>query len=1098
MRKITIMLVFLLIAGVNFAFAQSRTITGKVTSAQDGMGIPGVTVMVKGTTIGTTTDLDGIYSIDLQPEHQVLIFRYVGMTTQEINVGNQTSINVVMQADVLQINEVVVTALGIPKEKRTLGYSVQDVKGDQLSQTDNSNFITSLSGRVSGVQISNSAGAMGGSSRVLIRGANSITGNNSPLYVVDGVIVDNSDFNSANTARGGGGYDYGNMAQDINPDDIESISVLKGPAASALYGSRAANGVILITTKKGQMTSDKSIGVTFSTGVAMDKVSYLPKYQNLYGGGLIYDGPGTYNGFQVQNIDGTDYLLVDYGMDESWGPAYSTDLSAYGGVLPWNAFDEWDTENYMKPKPWKAPEHDVKDFFETGLIFSNSVALTGGSDKATFRLSYANQSGDGYMPNSNMDRHSVSLNADANLSSKLKTFTSFNFVSTKFTGRPETGYGDNNPMVRFNQWGQRQLDMEELKSYINPDGTQRSWNRSSWDDGTPVYSNNPYWSRYKDYQNDQRNHYFGNIGLIYHITDWLSVQGRFNLDQYDFKTYERIAVNSAFVSSYNQTFRNNSELNMEGMLLADKELSDKFTISGNLGVNQMKRNYENMYGTTNGGLVVTDLYNLSNSTDPATVTNRQEEKKINSIFGSVTLDYIRMLTLNVTGRNDWSSTLPDGNNSYFYPSASLSWVFTELPGLKDNTILPFGKVRLSWAQVGNDTDPYRLAYNYIPEDNFGNNPNYRLSFQLNNPDLVPEETTSLEFGLDLRWLNNRLGLDFTYYDMETTNQIIPVATSAASGYTTQLINAGKMTNKGIEVQLYGTPILAKKKGDFNWDITVNYSQNDNEVVELAEGVDSYRLGSIFGAEVHAEVGKPFGSIRANNFVFDQDGNRVVGTNGRYLNGPIESIGSVLPDFNMGFLNEFKYKNFDMSVLIDWQNGGSLFSLTHMWGMYSGILEESAATNDNGMNVRDDIADGGGVLVEGVYGYTDYDSEGNLVVHLTDAEGNPSDVPVANSTYIDAMTWAADHYSRARGGQNVFDADYFKLREVKIGYTFNFKSSNIINRLNVAVYGRNLAIWGRDIDHIDPEFATSAGNVQGIEGGQLPGLRSFGVNLTFNF
>jgi TonB-linked SusC/RagA family outer membrane protein len=1062
------------------------------------MGIPGVTVMVKGTTIGTTTDIDGNYSIDVQAEHQVLVFRYVGMNTQEINMGNQTSINIVMQSDVLQISEVVVTALGIPREKRTLGYSVQDVKGDQLSQTDNTNFITSLSGRVSGVQISNSAGAMGGSSRVLIRGANSITGNNSPLYVVDGIIIDNSDFNTTNTARGGGGYDYGNMAQDINPEDIESVSVLKGPAASALYGSRAANGVILITTKKGQMTTDKGIGVTFSTGVSMDKVAYLPKYQNLYGGGLTYEGPGTYNGFQVQTIDGTDYLLVDYGMDESWGPAYSTDLSAYGGVLPWNAFDEWDTENYMKPKPWKAPENDVKDFFETGLLFSNSVALTGGSDKATFRLSYTNQSGDGYMPNSNMDRHSVSLNADANLSSKLKAFTSINFVRTKFTGRPETGYGDNNPMVRFNQWGQRQLDMEDQKSYINPDGTQRTWNRSAWNDGTPVYSNNPYWSRYKDYQNDQRNHYYGNIGLSYHITDWLSVQGRFNLDQYDFRTYERIAINSAFLSSYNQTFRNNSELNMEGMLLVDKELNDKFTISGNLGVNQMKRNYENMYGTTNGGLVVNDLYNLSNSTDPSTVTNRQEEKKINSVFGSVTLDYIRMLTLNLTGRNDWSSTLPDGNNSYFYPSASLSWVFTELPALKENTILPFGKARISWAQVGNDTDPYRLAYNYIPEDNFGNNPNYRLSLQLNNPDLVPEKTSSFEVGLDLRWLDNRIGLDFTYYDMETTNQIIPVATSAATGYTTQLINAGKMTNKGIEIQLYGNPIRANKKGGFNWDITVNYSKNENMVVELAEGVDTYRLGDIFGAEVHAEAGKPFGSIRANNFVFDQNGNKVIGTDGRYLNGPIESIGSVLPDFNMGFLNQFRYKNFDLSVLVDWQKGGSLFSLTHMWGMYSGILEESAAVNENGMNIRDDIAEGGGVLVEGVYGYTDVDNEGNLVVHWTDKDGNPSDVPVTNTTYIDGITWAADHYSRARGGQNVFDADYFKLREVKIGYTFNFKSSNIISGLNVAVYGRNLAIWGRDIDHIDPEFATSAGNIQGIEGGQLPGLRSFGVNLTFNF
>jgi TonB-linked SusC/RagA family outer membrane protein len=1098
MRKFTLFLALMFFIGMQVLQAQTRTITGTVTNADDGSTIPGVSVVVKGTTFGTTSDLKGNYTLNVPQDAQTLKFSFIGMNTVERNIGGINVLNVSMEPTATAIEGVVVTALGIPREKRTLGYSVQDVKGDELNQTDQINFVNALSGRVAGIQVSNSSGTMGGSSRVLIRGANSITGNNSPLYVVDGVIIDNSDFNTTNTARGGGGYDYGNMAQDINPDDIESVSVLKGPSASALYGSRAANGVILITTKKGTPSLKKGIGVTFSTGITFDKVSYLPKYQKLYGGGLSYDGEGTYNGFNIANIEGQDYLVVDYATDESWGPAYSTDLGSYGGVLAYNAFDKWDTDHYLKPKPWQTPAHDVEDFFETGILFTNNIALTGGSDKSTFRLSYTNQTGNGYLPNSNMDRHTVSLNADANLTSKLRAFTGINFIRTNFTGRPETGYGDNNIMVRFNQWGQRQLDMEDQKSYINPDGTQRTWNRGSWDDPKPVYSNNPNWSRYKDYQNDMRNHYFGNIGISYQVNDWISVQGKFNLDQYDFRVYERIAINSAYLSSYNETFRMNGEMNLEGMLLINKELNDKFIISGNLGVNQMKRNYENIFGTTNGGLVVTDLYNLSNSTDPATVTNRQEEKKINSAFGSVTLDYSRMLTLIITGRNDWSSTLPDGNNSYFYPSASLSWVFTELPALQDNNVLPFGKVRFSWAQVGNDTDPYKLAYNYIAEDNFGGNPNYRLSRELNNPDLLPEETSSWEIGFDLRWLQNRIGLDFTYYDMQTINQIIPVATSASTGYTTQIINAGKMTNKGIEIQLLGTPIKAKSPGEFNWNVTINYASNNNEVVELADGVTSYRLGSIFGAEVHAEVGKPFGSIRANNFAFDSKGNKVVGTNGRYLNGPIESIGSVLPDFNMGFLNEFRYKNFDLSFLIDWQKGGSLFSLTNMWGIYSGILEESATTNANGNNIRDDVDDGGGVLIEGVYGKTSLDDDGNLVVTWTDADGNPSDVPVTNEKYISGVQWAADHYSRARGGQNTFDADYIKLREVKIGYTFKMNSASPISGLNVALYGRNLAIWGRDIEHIDPEFATSSGNIQGIEGGQLPGLRSYGVNLTFNF
>lgn len=1097
MRKFTLFFVFLLFVGMQAALAQME-VKGTITDAKDGTPIPGVSIVVKGTLTGTVTDVDGKYAMTVPAGYNELIYSFVGMLTQEAKIDNKGTIDIKMQEDVVGLEEVVVTALGIPREKRTLGYAVQDVKGDELSDAGQTNFINAMSGRVAGVQISSSAGTMGGSSRILIRGANSITGNNEPLFVVDGVVIDNSDFNSANTARGGGGYDYGSMAQDMNPDDIESVSVLKGPSASALYGSRAANGVILITTKKGKMGAKKGIGVSLSSGVTFDKVSYLPKYQNLYGGGTVYEGEDAFNGFQVVNIDGTNYLVQDYATDESWGPKYGTDMGEYGGVLRWNSFDEWDTENYLVPKDWQAPENDVKTFFETGVLYTNNVSLTGGSEIASFRLSYTNQTGNGYMPGSEMQKNSVNFNGDLKLNPKLKAFTGFNYIRTSFTGRPETGYGDNNIMVRFNQWGQRQLDMVELESYVNPDGTQRTWNRRNWDDPLPNYSNNPYWSRYKDYQNDDRDHYFGNIGASYQLFDWLTIQGKFNLDQYTFRTYERIAINSTFLSSYIEGYRMNTELNMEGMLLAYKELSDKFTISGNIGVNQMKRHYENLIGQTNGGLVVADLYNLSNSTDPATVTNRIERKKINSVFASVTLDYANMISLIVTGRNDWSSTLPEGNNSYFYPSVAASWIFTELGSLKDNKVLSFGKLRLSWAQVGNDTDPYRLAYNYIPENNFGSNPNYRLSRQLNNPELKPEMTSSWEVGLDMRFFLNRLGFDFTYYDMATTNQIIPVATSAASGYTTQVINAGKMTNKGFEIQLYGTPFKAQEKNDFNWDITLNWAKNNNEVVELAEGVDSYRLGDIFGVEVHAEVGKPFGSIRSYNYVYDSEGNVVVGTNGRLLNGPIESIGSVLPEFNLGFLNEFKWKGFDLSVLIDWQKGGSLFSLTNMWGIYSGILEESATTNANGVNVRDDVDAGGGILNEGVYGYTELDEEGNTIVHWTDAEGNDSDVPVTNTTYISAQRWSVDHYSRARGGQNVFGADYIKLREIKLGYTFDTKKWGPITGLNIALYGRNLAIWGRKIEHIDPEFATSAGNVQGIEGGQLPGLRSYGVNLTLNF
>lgn len=1096
MRKFTILIACLLILGLQAAWAQTE-VKGKVTDKEGG-SLPGVSVIVKGTLVGTVTDIDGKYVLSVPSGYNELIFSFVGMITQELKIDGRAIIDIQMEEDVVGLDEVVVTALGISREKRTLGYATQDVGGEQLQQTGNTNFVSALTGRVAGVQVTSASGTMGGSSKILIRGASSITSNNNPLYVVDGVVIDNSDYNSANTARGGGGYDYGSMAQDLNLEDIENVQVLKGPSATALYGSRAANGVILITTKKGKITGKKGIGVQLNLGITGESVAYMPNYQKEYGGGTIYEGEDAVKGFQPVEIDGQTYLVHDYGTDESWGPKYDPNTK----VLMWNAFDPFDVGDdntqvpnpyYMNPQPWVYPENDVKAMFNTGVLYSTNIALTGGTDAASFRLSYTNQNGTGYFPNTRMAKNAINFNGDARLSSKLMGFANVNYIQSSYNGRVETGYGDNNPMVRINQWGQLQLDFEQLKSYINPDGSQRTWNRYAWDNPAPVYSNNHYWSRYKDFQNDVRDHYFGNVGLRYNILDWLSAQVRANMDFYEFNIYERIAVNSTFMSSYIENWRSNSEFNLEGLLMADKDLSEDFNLNVTLGVNQMTRKYDNIIGQTNGGLVVADVYNLSNSTDPATVTNTWNKKRINSLFGSVTLDYKSMASLIVTGRNDWSSTLPEDKLSYFYPSVSGSFVFTELEPLKDNKYFSFGKLRLSWAQVGNDTDPYRLGYVYQAMDNFGSNPNYRLSLRLNNPNLEPEKTIGWEVGADLKFFLNRLGLDITYYDMYTVNQIIAVATSAASGYTSQMINAGKMTNKGWEIQLYATPL--KLDNGFEWDLSLNFAANKNEVVELDEGVDSYLLGSLFGVEVHAEVGKPYGSIKGYNYVFDSQGNKVIGTNGRFLNGPIESVGSVMPDFTLGFLNTFRYKGIDLSVLFDWQNGGYLFSLTNMWGMYSGILEETAGTNANGVDYRADVADGGGFLNEGVYGYVDAET-GDVV--WTDAEGNPSEVPVQNTTYLNALTWAADHYSRARAGQNTFKSDYIKLRELKLGYTFNTKEWGPITGMTVSAFGRNLAILLRDNKHIDPESTTSPGNVQGIEGGQLPSTRLYGLSVSLNF
>lgn len=1085
MRKITILLACMLIA-MQAAFAQ-RTITGAVTSSEDGRGIPGVSVVVKGTTIGAVTDLNGRYSLSVPRDANILVFSYIGMKSQEVSIGTQSVINVALNPEVVDIEGVVVTALGISREKKSLGYSVQEVKGDDIKQVGQTNVLNSLTGKIAGVQITGSSGNTGGSAKILIRGVASVSGNNGPLFVVNGIPIDNSSYNTAAANAGAGGYDYGNMAQDINPDDIESITVLKGAAASALYGSRALNGVVLITTKKGK--AQKGLGVSVSSGISFEQLAFTPEHQKLYGGGDIYTGAGTLDGFQLATINGKDYRIVDYGLDESWGPRYNPNLM----VLPWNAFDPWDTKNYLKEKAWVYPKNDRLSMFNTGVAYNNSIAVTGGNEMGDFRLSYTNMSVDGYTPNNTMDRNSINFSGTGKFSKYLEAFSTVNYVRTYAKGRPETGYGDNNPVMRMNMWGQNQLDYDELRDYKNPDGTQRTWNRSAWDDPTPVYSDNPYWTYFENYPEDVRNRIFGNIGFTATLMPWLKFRTRINMDHYDFMAETRVAIGSQAESGYTLQQRVFTEMNYEAMFLADKSFGNDFTLNAMLGTNRMEQRFARTGGETVGGLLLRDWYHLSNSVVPARPYNDFTRKRINSVFGSATLGYKSMLYLEATMRGDWASTLPSDNNFFTYPSVTTSFIFSELAPLKDNPYLSFGKLRLNFAQVGGDTDPYRLASIFQANNNFGSNPNYQLPATLNNPDLLPEKSSSYEAGIELMFFQNRLGLDFTYYNTVTENQIIPVPTSASTGYTLQIINAGKMTNKGIEILLSGTPL--KNWNGLTWTSSINFSRNNNEVVELAEGVDTYRLASLFGIEVHAEAGQKYGTIRGFNYVYDDKGNKVVGADGRYLNGPVQTLGSYLPDWNAGFINTFSYKGIDLMVQLDMQRGGQMFSLTHCFGTYSGILAHSANTNANGKNIRDAVADGGGVLLEGVIGKIGPDGK----VQYLDATGNVVSAPVANTKYIAGTRWAWDHYSRARGAQNVFNTDYMKLREIRIGYNIPSKFTGPVSNLKVSAFGRNLAIWGRDegVDW-DPEYVHGSGNVQGIEGAALPSLRTFGLNLTFNF
>ncbi|QZT36442.1 SusC/RagA family TonB-linked outer membrane protein [Halosquirtibacter xylanolyticus] len=1074
MRKQLLIWAFLVLVTIQSAFAQTRVITGNVIASKDQQPIPGASVVVTSTTVGTVTDFDGNFSLKVPSDASNITVSFMGMKSQVVSLTEQKNYSVVLAEDNIAMDEVVITALGISRDKKALGYSVQNVGGDDLTQTKQSNVVSALSGKVSGVQVSGSSGSMGGSSRILIRGASSITGNNQPLFVVDGVPIDNSDFNGSEAARGAGGYDYGNMAQDINPEDIETMSVLKGPSAAALYGSRAANGVIMITTKKGSK-GNKGIGVSVSTGVSIEKVNRLPDYQTSYGGGI--------GGFEEVTFNGQSYDAVSYNIDESWGPKYDPNKQ----VLHWDAFNQNDPSTYLKTRPWIAPEHDVEDFFDTGVTYNNSVSLSGSDDKGSFRMSISSVNTDGYMPNSNLDKYTVSFNGSRKLSDKFTVNAGVSYVNTAALGRPETGYGDNNVMVKFTQWGQRQLDMEHLKNYKNPDGTQNSWNRTSAYDGTPAYSNNPYWTRYENYTEDERNRYIGNIGLTYDVTSDLKASLKTYHDSYTFRNSQRSAIGSQETSGYSEQVRQSVENNYEFMLNYNKQLTDDLSLTAMAGGNIRKNNYYSNYATTQGGLVLPDLYTTTNSKDPSKVTDYEEHKLVYSAYGNFSLGYKNTYYFDATFRNDWSSTLPEAHRSFFYPSFTGSLVLSELNGLKDLSWFSFGKIRAGWAMVGNDTDPYSLKEtftNYQP--NFDGTPRYSTPNTLPNENLKPETTYSWEIGAELKFFKNRLGVDATYYSNRTEDLITNVALSGSTGYLYKTMNAGVMSNKGIELMLTGTPVQTR---DFSWDIAVNFAKNSNKLVELTDGIDNYQMARApFNVTVNAFVGESYGAIMGRNYVYDDAGNKVIGTNGRYLktDSP-EVLGTVLPDFNMGLNNSFSYKNFTFTALIDIQQGGSYFSTSNMWGMYSGMIQESVY--HNGVDIREN-----GIVLDGVYGRVD--GNGN-VVH-TDAAGDVSGNAVDNETNISAQRYASDFYS-GPDAQSVFDASYIKLREVTFGYTFPSRLTGPIRNLNISLYGRNLAVWGLDNPDFDPESAvTSSGNVQGIEGGALPSTANYGVNLKFSF
>lgn len=1061
-------LVFLL--SFHAFYAQQKTVSGTVTS-DDGLPLPGVNIFVRGTTQGTQSDFDGKYVLRAD-DSAVIEYSFLGFQTVVELVGARTIINVSMAEDATQLEEVVVTALGITREKKSLGYATQEVQGQAVAKVKTQNFLNSLSGRVAGLDVK-SSGTLGGSVNVVIRGNSSIQGNNQALFVIDGIPINNDTGNTGQQVNGFGGYDYGNAASDINPDDIESINVLKGAAASALYGSRAANGVIMITTKKGGRS--RGLGVTLNSSFILGNVdrSTLPKYQKKYGAGYgpFYNGPGNYFGLFDVNGDGELDLTTVFSEDASYGAPFDPDLLIY----QWNSlYPGLDT--YRQATPWVAGKNDPNYVWQSAGTYINSVALDGGTEKSAFRLAYTNLYQEGNLPNSVLKRNTINFSASHDFTDRLKASATITFIKNDGKGRYATGYDGNNDLIAFRQFWQVNVDLEEQRDAYFATRENATWNPFSADNTRPIYANNPYWTYYENYQTDTRNRYFGNVALDFKITDWMSVLGRFTFDTYDELREERTNVGSANIPGYVRRDNNLAEYNYDLILNINRDLTEKLNLTGTVGFNLRRNEWSNLTASTSDGLLVKDLFALNNSVGPINSNEYEATKMVDGLYAQASLGYDNFAYLEGTYRRDRSSTLPVENNSYDYWSVSGSLIFSEL---LNSSWLNLGKLRANYGIVGNDTDPYNVQSIFFivtPPFNGGlaTNP-----FAARNPQLRPEEQRNWEVGLEMAFWDRRFGFDVSYYDAKNFDQITAVPISPSTGYGSALLNAGTIQNRGWEVQINATPV---RLADFSWDLRLNWARNRNQVVELLEGIDNLQIGFFQQTTLNAAPGEPYGILKGTDFVYNENGQPIIGEDGFYLISETnnEVIGDINPDWTAGLFNSFTYKNFNLSFLIDMQKGGDLFSLDMFYGSATGLFPYTAADNDLGNPVRDPVTDGpdsGGVILDGVQ-----------------ADGSPNTVRADVTSFVNP--WGIFGPEK----QHVYDAGFVKLREVSLSYTFG---PDILKRLkltgaSVSLIGRNLWIIDKNVPFADPEAGLSAGNIQGAQVGAYPSIREIGLNLEVKF
>lgn len=1057
---------------------QIGQVKGRVLD-QGGSPLRGVSVTTsagQGDVRTSASDQNGVFLLnDLQVgQRYKIVFSLVGYRSHEetdflVSADDNNSLLVRLAEQSSELEEVVVTALGITRASKSVGFSVQQVDGDIIQEAHETNLVNTLSGRVAGVQVTNSSGGIGASSNIQIRGQNFVSGynyNNSPLFVVDGIPISNNneqstraftgrqDFNNPNFTGGEGEVDYGNAAGEIDPNDIESISVLKGPNAAALYGSRASNGVVLITTKSGR--GAKGVGINFNSHVDFGTPLKLPDYQYEY-------GQGRYGVYEYVDGMGTEANKFDNIM-ENWGPALNGQL-----IKQWDSPIDSETGERIAT-PFIAHRNQLKDFLETSKTFTNSLSISNSNDKLNYRFSYTNLFQSGMAPNTDLSRNSLGVNAGYQIIPNLRLDVAMNWVNSGSDNRASYGAKNDESIMRMFLYMPRNLDVNSLRDYWKP-GSNNAEQHSPIFNMNGTIWNNPYFVAHENLNGNNRDRVYGNVKATYDVRPDLKLMLRSGRDFYNDKRTMRHATSS---SQYKNGYYQEDdvyfiETNHDMLLTYSPSLNSDFSFDASLGGNLMAQVSKRL-GAIAPRLAIPNVYNLTNNGEPLLAGNTYQEKKINSIYGTTQIGFRDMVYLDLTGRNDWSSALPKANNSYFYPSASLSVIASDLLGWT-NEKFNMLKLRGAASSVRRDLEPYRTLPNFLVTQGWGGETVAIHNNNYPNENIRPEKVVSYEFGFDSRLFGNRLGLDLTYYKSRTTDLIIPVTLNPSAGYDTKLMNVGEMTNHGMELMVSATPI---RSGNFSWDIFVNYSFNRNRVVSLAEerGISRIRqLERWASLELRTENTKgdgSSGSLYGDYLIYDGNGH-LTHRNGlpQEENGDWGYLGNVNPKWIGSIANDFRYKNWSLSFLFAGQKGGVVHSRTFIEGIQAGSLPESLPfRNENGA---------GTIIGEGI----DIDT------------GQPNDVAIPVRDY-----WR-EYYNNDRIA--TFDASYLKLRELKISYRLpqSVLQRTAVKGASVSFIGRNLMLWS-DVPHIDPEVSAYDGQFVGVEAMSLPSMRNFGmsVNVTF--